>query len=207
MFNTQNAQNAPWRQAGQNALSQLMPGDVQGQPGTTLAPQFTHQFDANDLNTNLAPNYQFMLGQGLGATQNMMNQGGGLLSGNTLKGVNDYAQNYASNAYQQAFQNYTANQTNIFNRLSNIAGLGQTANQTTAGLAGSMSPGISSTITGAGQAKAAGQVGVANALTGGINNAAGWYYGNSLINGMPSPSSGGTSLSGIPNLGAGTTYG
>ncbi len=202
MYNQNRNDLAPYRAAGTTALSQLT--DLTAPGGTAM-----HQFNASDLNSNLAPNYQFQLGQGLGATQNLMNQGGGLLSGNTLKGVNDYAQNYAGNAYQQAFQNYTANQTNIFNRLSNIAGLGQTANQTGASLAGSMSQGISSTITGAGQATAAGQVGVANAISGGLNNAAGWYMGGQMLNryAPPPPSSGSTSISGIPDLGADPIYG
>ncbi len=174
MFDTSRADMAPYREAGYTALNQLGTGTAEG-------GQFTHQFGPADLQTNLAPNYQWQLGQGQGAVTNLMNQGGGLLSGNTIKGINDYTQNYASNAYQQAFQNYTANQTNIFNRLSNIAGLGQTANQAGVNLATGMSPGISSTITGAGQASAAGQVGVANAISGGLNNAAGWYMGGKYL--------------------------
>lgn len=203
MYNQNRTDLAPYRQAGYTALNTLT-------SGTSDGGQFTHPFGPADLTTNLSPNYQFMLGQGLGATTNLLNRSGGLLSGNTLKGINDYAQNYASNAYQQAFENYTANQTNIFNRLSDIAGLGQTANQTAASLAGSMAPGISNTITGMGQAQASGTVSVANALTGGINNAASWYYGNNLMNRMLPAPSGGTSLGAIPSapdLGAGTIYG
>lgn len=203
MFNQNRADTAPYREAGYTALKDLTAGTADG-------GQFTHQFNANDLKTNLAPNYDFMLNQGLGAVQNAANLGGGLLSGNTLKGINDYAQNYASNGYQQAFQNYTANQTNIFNRLSSIAGLGQTANQTTAGLSGALAPGIASTITGAGQATAAGQVGVANAISGGLNNAASWYYGNNLMNNLGSRNQStqtlGTPIS-SPDLRFGTTYG
>lgn len=157
---------------------------TQGAPGTSMSQtgaspisdgQFTHQFNAGDLNANLAPNYQFQLDQGLGAVKNASNMQTGLLSGNTLKGVNDYAQNYAGGAYQQAYNNYNANQTNIFNRLSNIAGLGQTANQSTGQLAGQTAQGVAGTIQNAGAAQAAGTVGQANALTGGANNALGWY--------------------------------
>lgn len=180
MFNTTNAQQAPWRQAGQNALAQLFPGggkDEKGNPlpGTTIAPQFTHQFDANDLTTNLAPNYQFQLNQGLGALKNAGNLQTGLISGNTLKGINDYAQDFAGNAYQQAFNNYTANQTNIFNRLSNIAGLGQTANANSQSAGAQAAGNAGNAQVAAGAAQAAGTVGSANAITGGLNNALGWY--------------------------------
>src|SRR5712664_169062 len=108
MFDTINQQNAPWLQAGQTAL-----GDI-----AARKDQFTHQFTAEDLKSNLSPSYNFMLQQGLGATQNALNVGGGNISGNTMRGMTKFAEDYASTGYQQAFENYTANQTNIFNRLS-----------------------------------------------------------------------------------------
>lgn len=165
IFDKQNAQQEPYRQAGYRALDTI----------SALSPQFAHQFDANDLKTNLAPNYDFQLQQGLGATKNAANMQTGLLSGNTLKGINDYAQNYAGNAYQQAFSNYTTNQNNIFNRLSTVAGFGSGANQQSAQVAGALAPGIAQTQVGSGAAQAAGTVGAANAITGGLNNAMGWY--------------------------------
>lgn len=185
MFDVVNAQGAPWRQAGANALGSL--ADMQ--------PQFTHSFTADDLKTNLAPNYDFQLKQGLGAVRAAGNMQTGLISGNTLRGINDYAQNFAGNAYQQAFNNYNAQQTNIFNRLSNIAGLGQTANQTTATSGTTAAGNIGNAQMAAGASQAAGQVGVANALSGGINNAASWYAMNRFMN----PQTGGTNISGLAN--------
>jgi hypothetical protein len=173
MFNTINTQQAPWRQAGATAIGQL--GDLTTRPSTDPSSML-HQFGANDLNANLAPNYQFMLDQGLGAVKNQFNAAGGLIGGNALKGINDYAQNYAGNAYQNAFQNYTANQTNIFNRLSNIAGLGQTANQTTATAGQNAATASSNYLTSGAAAQAAGTVGAANALSSGTQNALGWNY-------------------------------
>jgi hypothetical protein len=172
MFNTINQQQAPWRQAGETALGQI--GQMQ--------PQFTHQFNAQDLNANMAPNYQFQLEQGQGAIQNAANRQTGLVSGNAMKGLQDYTQNFAGNAYQNAFSNYSANQTNIFNRLSNIAGLGQTANANVGSAGSDISRGIAGSMIGAGQAQAAGTVGSANALSGGLNNAAGWYTVSQLMN-------------------------
>lgn len=198
MFNTQNDQQAPYRQSGTNSLNNLnyllgygyspnvttdstLADNIGMGNGSLMKP-----FSADDLKTNLAPNYQFMLNQGLGATANAANLQTGF-SGNTLKGLTDYAENYAGNAYQNAFNNYNTNQTNIFNRLSSIAGLGQTANASTANLAGSIAPGVANTMVGAGAAQAAGTVGSANALSGAGNNAMGWYTLNNLMN----PNSGG----------------
>lgn len=152
-----------------------------GVPGVGYG-DLTHQFNANDLGTNLSPSYNFMLSQGLGALQNSQAAQGGLVGGNALRGINDYAQNYASTGYQQAYNNYNTNQTNIFNRLAGIAGLGQTANNTSAQTAQAISPGVANTIQGAGQATASGIVGSNNALTGGLNNALGWYQLNRLNN-------------------------
>jgi hypothetical protein len=238
MFDTLNAQGAPFRQAGKNALSDISVGfggpnaaadqwastyylpqiqqhmaDI-GQPldpnwtpdqatldqwskfapsdvsSTVPAGYFSHQFNADDLKTNLAPNYDFMLSQGLGAAKNAGNLQTGLLSGNTLKGVTDYAENYAGNAYQNAFANYTSNQNNIFNRLATIAGFGTSANQTTASAGSSLAGNEANTIMGAGAAGAAGTVGQANAISGGLNNAASWYALPSLLKAGQQPGDG-----------------
>jgi len=168
-------------------------GNVQTASGVSGTPNaanggvgsgyFNQQFNNSDLNAQLAPNYAWQLGQGLGAVQNAGNLQSGLLSGNTLMGEQQYAQNYAGNAYQNAFNNYTTNQQNIFNRLSNIAGLGTSANNTVAPTAASLGSGMAQSIAGAGAAQAAGTVGSASALTSGLNNAASWYNLPSFLNG------------------------
>lgn len=172
-FNTINKQQAPWRQAGATALAQL--GLMTGPDG-----QLVHQFNANDLNANLAPNYQFMLQQGQGQVGNLANATGGLVSGNALQGLNKFTQDYAQNAYQQAFQNYTANQSNIFNRLSSIAGLGQTANQATAQAGMNAANQMGNYVTQGAAAQAGGLAGIANAANQGIQNYMGYNYLNSL---------------------------
>lgn len=170
-FQTINAQQAPWRQAGQNALQ-----DIAG-----MKDFFTHQFSAQDLNANLAPNYEFTKQQGLGALQNFATTTGGLLSGNTLKGIADYTSNYAMNSYQNAFNNFTANQSNIFNRLASIAGLGQQANTTTAQAGTSLAQSQGQLIAAGGAAQAGGTVGSANAIAGGLQNAMSWYALPSIL--------------------------
>lgn len=145
-----------------------------------------HAFDANDLKTNLAPNYDFMLKQGQGATQNMANLSGGVISGNALKGINDYTQNYASNAYQQAYNNFNNNQTNIFNRLSGIAGLGQNAANNTGNSGVQLASGMANSTMAGGQAQASGIVGASNAMAGGLNNASSYYNLGKIMNGSGS---------------------
>jgi GNAT superfamily N-acetyltransferase len=111
------------------ALANATPNGAQGgiNPG-----QFTHQFTADDLKTNLAPNYQFQLDQGLGAIKNAGNLQTGLISGNTLKGINDYAQNYAGGAYQQASRTTRESARASSTGFPVLLATGQGANQTTA---------------------------------------------------------------------------
>ncbi|GAC1609428.1 MAG: hypothetical protein NVS3B3_16000 [Aquirhabdus sp.] len=194
------ADQAPWMNRGNlsgDRLNYLM--GVAGNNANTSDPTYgslTHQFDANDLKSGLAPNYDWQLQQGLGAVNNQASMAGGLVGGNALKGINDYAQNYAGNAYQNAFNNYNANQTNIYNRLSNIAGLGQTsANQvgmTGLGYAGN----IGSSQLAGGAAQAAGYMGIGKALSGAANGIASWYASNPSSSGWPSSSDGTNAIPG-----------
>jgi len=191
MFNTQNAQNAPFRGAGYSALNQIgsmLPGqyqqyDAQGNPTSlgTGSGYLTQQFTNQDLNANLAPNYAFQLGQGQQSLRNQQNATGGLIGGNALQGMQDYTQNFAGNAYQNAFANFQGQRSNIYNTLAGIAGLGQTANQTTAALSGNTANAMSSLGVGSANAQAAGTVGMTNAFSGGLNTLGNMAYMNKIL--------------------------
>lgn len=175
MFNTLNAQGAPYRTAGYSALEPMMAGIGMGPAaGGVDVGQFTHQFNANDLNANLAPNWKFSLEQGQGAAANALNAAGGV-GGNYAKGLVDYTLNKSGDLYQNAFSNYNTNQTNIFNRLSSIAGLGTTTNAQSAQSGSSLGTGAANTTVASGAAQAAGTSGVSNALSNALTNAASWY--------------------------------
>jgi len=191
MFNTQNAQFAPNRAAGYNALNQLgalgsgtsQTYDANGNPtgSQTGSGYLTHQFNAQDLQAGLAPNYDFMLNQGQMANQRAANVGGGAIGGNALQGLQQYTQDYAGNAYQNAFNNYQTQRTGIYNTLAGIAGLGQNAQNTTANLASNTAGALGQTAIGGAAAQAAGTIGAANALSGGAQGAANGYFLNNLM--------------------------
>ena len=197
IFNTQNQQLAPARATGYGALNnigQLSSGqytqfDANGNPiGTGVGSGYlTNQFSNKDLNANLAPNYAFQLGQGQQALANQYNQAGGLVSGNTLKGMQDYTQNFAGNAYQNAYNNYQTQRANIYNTLASIAGLGQTAQGMSNTLATNYGTNTANLATGAAAAQAAGTVGAANAYGSGLQNIGNAYMLSSLLG--PSQSS------------------
>jgi hypothetical protein len=162
MFDILNAQQAPYREAGYGALNQI----------NTMLPQFTKEFTSADLIRNLDPSYQFMLQQGLGATGQAMNVGGG--GSNVDLARQRFAQEYAKTGAQQAFNNYQSQQSNIYNRLSNLAGIGQAAQSQANTLGSNTANALSQLGIGGASALGAGQVGAANAMAGaygGIGNA------------------------------------
>jgi len=192
MFNTINQQQAPYRSAGYGALNQIgnlgagnyVQYDASGNPiGTgTGTGYLTHQFDANDLKSGLAPNYDFMLGQGQMANQRAANMGGGALGGNALQGLNKYTQDYAGNAYQNAFTNYQNQRSNIYNTLAGIAGIGQTGQTATNTAAQNATNAATQLGVGSAAAQAAGQVGSANAMANTVGNIGNTYMLSQLLN-------------------------
>jgi hypothetical protein len=143
-----------------------------------MLPYFTQQapaykpFTAADLKTNLAPNYEFMKQQGLGATAQSVNVASP--GSNVDIAKTKFAEDYASNAYQNALTNYMSQQaqgfsqgqtqqSNIFNRLAAIAGIGQTAQGSTQALGQQTSTNLAQLGIGGATALGAGQVGAANA--------------------------------------------
>lgn len=181
IFDIQNKQQAPFRGAGYTALNQigsLLPGqytkyDTEGQPiGTgTGTGYLTKEFTNLDLNQYLAPNYQFQLEQGLGANRNLLNATGGLVGGNAIRGLQDYTQNFAQNAYGNAFNQFQTQRGNIYNTLAGIAGIGQTAVGQTGNALQNYGTNVANLATGGAAAEAAGKVGAANAYSGALQNA------------------------------------
>jgi hypothetical protein len=118
-----------------------------------------------------------MLGQGQQAQQRAANVGGGLIGGNALRGLEQYTQDYANNAYQNAFQNFNTQRTGIYNTLAGIAGIGQNATNTSANAGQNAVTAASQLGVGSAAAQAAGLQGVANAASGGLQN----YQQNQIL--------------------------
>ena len=192
-FETINAQQAPYRGAGYGALNKLAgmgSGQTQmydetGKPigaVTGATDYLTRQFSPEDFAAGIDPSYQFRLQQGQMANQRAANVGGGALSGNTLRGLQDYTQNLASTEYGNAFNRFQTQRENIYNTLAGIAGIGQTG-QTAANTAGTNLANAASQLgVGAAGAQAAGQVGQTNALANTAQNVIGNYTLASLLN-------------------------
>ena len=193
-FNTINAQEAPQRAAGYNALNQIgalgsgtyqkydANGDLAG--SGQGSGYLTRQFGDQDLNSNLAPNYAFQLQQGQGATNALNNANGG--GGNAAQGLQQFTQNFAGNAYQQAFNNFNNQRSNIYNTLASIAGIGQTGQSAVNSAGTNATNAIGQLGTSAATALGQGQVGAAQAYGGALNSLGNNVTLWSLLNQNPS---------------------
>lgn len=189
MYNTTVGNEQPYMNEGTNALGTLN-GELSGltNPTGILQP-----INANNWQQYMSPAYNFQLQQGQQALQNSQAAGDGVLSGSALKGLVNYNQNMAQTGFtnaanlymgqqNQQFNQYQTQQGNIYNRLAGLVQLGQNAASNTGMVGAGMAGGIANTITGAGNAAAAGTIGSANAITSGINGAGGYSMLAGLAN-------------------------
>lgn len=175
-----------------------------GNFGSLLAQYPGGQFTAPTAQQALAsPGEQAQLQLGEQAQQQSAAAQGNLLTGGEQQGLNTYAQNLASTNYQNTYNNayntyasgynqYQNQQTNTYNRLASLAGMGQTTantlgtlgNQTASAIGNiSMEGGQQQAqqINNAGAANASGVVGMTNAIGGGIAGAGGAFSNLNLL--------------------------
>jgi hypothetical protein len=165
----------PYRELGYTAL-----GDIESR-----IPYFTSQFGDEQLRQYLDPSMDFRRRLGEQTTARMLNVGGGAISGNTLRGLEQFGQDFASTEYGNAFNRFQNERTNIYNTLANIAGMGQNAVNTGVSSAQNLAAQQTGLLTGQAAAQAAGQVGSANAIAGGIGNIGNMAFLSSMMRPTP----------------------
>jgi len=172
---------APYRAAGVNALAELQrtAGNVPG------AFSFTNQQMYQD------PGYAFRLSEGQKALDRSAAARGGLISGGALKAAERFGQDMGSqeyqNAYNRALTGYNtgvSSENQLYNRQAGLAGIGQTATNLVGQAGQNYANAAGNLITGGAAANAAGQVGMANAVTGGLGTYLNYSQGNALTNAL-----------------------
>jgi len=206
MFEKTREDQAPYRTAGYNALAEMQrtAGNVPG----------AFKFGAGDYQAD--PGYAFRLAEGQKALDRQAAARGGLISGGALRAAQRYGQEMGSqefgNAYNRALTGYNtevARENQLYNRQAALSGIGQTAtnlvgqagqNYATGvgNVLGTYGTNVGNLMTSAGAAQAAGQVGVANALTGGLGTYLNYSQNNALLNALRTPQA---------NVGYGTSAG
>lgn len=189
-FDLTRADTAPYRQIGNQALNtlgsvygynstptpsvsttpngfQYMPdGSIQWaipspQPNQTPASPAITQ--ANYENFFASPDYQFRKQQGMQGIENTFSATGGAKSGNALRALADYNSNLASGEFG-----------NWWNKQAALAGIGQTAVNTSASAGSAASSNIGNALIAGGNARASGisdaYGGINSAIQGGLSN-------------------------------------
>jgi len=159
----------PFRQAGLTAQEQIMQllgvgGDASAQGYGSLAKPFgMEQFEQD-------PGYAFRQAEGMKALERSAAARGLLQSGPTLKGIQRFGQESASQEYGNAFNRYQIERSARLNPLQSLMGSGQSATNVMTGNVGQSSQNEQANLMNAGQARASGYVGQANALSGALGS-------------------------------------
>ena len=171
MYATQRADLAPFTAAGVGAQNKLL--TYLGLPGGTAGAdygKYTKDFTGADLLAGQDPGYAFRLSEGQKALERSAAARGGLLSGGTGKALTSFGQQMGSQEYQNAYNRYQTNRANQLAPLFTLTGSGQASAAGQAAAAGNYGTGAANNLTSAGAARAAGDVGTANALTSGLGS-------------------------------------
>lgn len=183
MFERQVALQEPFRQGGLTAQNQILQllglgGDKTAAGYGSLAQPFgTQQFEQD-------PGYAFRQSEGMKALERSAAARGGLLSGSTMKGIQRFGQDLASQEYQNAFNRYQVERANKLNPLQSLMGSGQSSANVLTGAAGNLGQGLSQSALQAGQARASGYIGTSNALNQAIGGIANYAANAPLQNAM-----------------------
>lgn len=159
MFETVNEQQKPYREAGYGALTRI--GE--------LLPGLTSPVSKEEILG--LPGYQFAIDQGVGASRQNINVGGG--GSNVDRAAQKFALDYTLGT---AMPQVIAQRQNIYNTLAGIAGIGQTAQGQTTTASQNAATNIGQAAIGGATAIGAGQVGSANAYANAFGN-----IGNSAL--------------------------
>lgn len=182
-FDLQRADRAPWLEAGRIALGQLTAGTVNG-------GEFNRDYTAEDFKAD--PGYEFRRREGLRGVEAGASARGGVLSGGTLKAVEQYGQDVASGEFTNAYNRFNNDRTQRFNRLSAIAGTGQQQLNELGRDRQNYVNNVSDLNAQRGNSRASGIVGVSNAITGGIGTLANMYQQQQAIDALNSQRAGST---------------
>jgi hypothetical protein len=168
MFNRQVELQEPFRQAGVNALPELV-------EASRYTPFGMEQFQED-------PGYAFRMKEGLRALENTAAARGGLMSGNQMRGITRFGQELGSQEFGNAFNRYQAERAARLNPLQSLTGMGQTTAANIAGQAGQFGQAMGANIIGAGNARASGYIGGANALSNAVSQGLNYYQNQDLMN-------------------------
>lgn len=172
MYEETTARNQPFYQSGvgaNNRLTTLL--GTGGNAGDADYGSLTRNFSMADYLNNQDPGYQFSLDAGMNALNASNAATGGLQSGAALKAAQRYGVDYGSTKYNEAFNRYQNNRSNIYNMLSGQGNVGLSAANNTSAAGNAYASGGGAAMGNIGAANASGYMGSSNAYSNAIGNA------------------------------------
>lgn len=127
------------------------------------------------------PGYQFGLSEGEKGINRSAAGRGSFDSGATLKALGRFGQDYAGTKYGEAFNRDLSNKNTIYGYLSGVSSTGANAAGQTAGLGANYANSAGQYLSNAGDARAAGLVGGANAITSGVGSYLGYNQNQQIL--------------------------
>lgn len=182
-FQEQMAAQEPFRQGGIRSMNELQRQlGIAGDASSAGYGGLMRNFGMQDFQTD--PGYAFRLSEGNKALERQAAARGGLISGAALKAAQGYGQDLASQEYQNAFNRYQTNRGSVYGMLSGQQGVGQAATNAMGQAGQNYANQAGNAYMDAGNARASGYMGQANAFGGALNQMGniGMMYGMGAFN-------------------------
>jgi len=191
----------PFYDAGITAQNRLL--DILGLSGKTGAEGYgsgVRPFGMDDFRAD--PGYNFRMKEGLKSLDATAASRGGLISGNALRAAQAFGQDLGSQEYQNAYNRYRTNRSDVLTPLQSILGQGQTTASELGSAGQNYASGAGSTLmtsaanignlgVAAGNARASGYAGSADAWNRALGGASNTINSNMMYNQMYGGGAGG----------------
>jgi hypothetical protein len=161
---------APYYNSGTQNLNTL----------NSMMPSLTQNFSAQQYQQS--PGYAWQLQQGQNAVQASAAAKGMLNSTGTQQNLMSYSQGLANQDYQQALQNYMAQNQQTYNMYNNLSQQGQNAAIQQGSTGAQLANTMSNSIMAGGNAQAAGIMGQASAINNGLTGVGNAYSNQQTMN-------------------------
>jgi len=162
----------PFYDAGITAQNRLL--DILGLSDRTTAEGYgsaMRPFGMSDFEAD--PGYAFRMKEGLKGLDQQAAARGGLISGNALRAAQQYGQDLGSQEYQNAYNRYRTNRSDVLNPLQSLLGQAQTTASELGTSGQNYATNAGNTMMAAGNARASGYTGSADAWNRALGGAAG----------------------------------
>lgn len=189
-FQMSRADMAPWMDAGGDAVKRMrallgLGPDTNASGYGSLNRRFSlADFDADPVNQL---GLRFGLDEGSKSIRRMFGARGMGRSGAAAKALSRFTTDYAGSKANEARSRFLQDQDITFNRLSGVAGTGQTATTNVAGLGANMATNVGNNLTGAANARGAAAIAGGNAYGGALSQFSNTMQTKYLLDSMNRP--------------------